>query len=276
MRLTGTLFLHDLRVAARQPSTGLLIVVPPVVLTLLLLGFLPELLQVQGFTGGTVWILGSVAALSGFSTSAAVLLGFWDGYRTDRFRPYLSARVRPRHIVSAFALVSLVLSLVVSLGVVLIAELVARFSAQPTMTYAGWLRLTGALLLAAVFYTGLNLLAMTVVSSTGGLGMYFLIAGLLLGFLSFSFTVWLGSVVTATAAGLLPFAQIAVLVRHPLIEPIVAQAPQPESLDALLAVDIHLAGGAPWPAWLVALVLAAWTAVVAGLAVRRAVRQIRG
>lgn len=265
MGAVGTLVARDVKVFLRSRAS-LVFTCSSVVLCLLFLAFFRPQVVVQVsriLPGGSdaaadAWVFGSVAALSGFSSSASVLVGFVEARLSGRFGLQLTSAKRWQ-VVLGYVVSSVLVSLVVSVVIVLLGQVWALAAGRPLMTILQWLQILLGLLLSAAFFTGLNAVALRFIVSHVAFGAYCLIMGTMAGILSFSLVPLQGNI--AQFVGALPFFQTAALVRGPLLASAVQSlGADPATIDSLsyaLGTVVRLGGS--WPPGLTAFFLLLWT-----------------
>ena len=253
MNRIGLLLVRNLKVAVRDRTTILLTILPP--LALVVLGLLtlrwPLAEALVGAAparaaAADAWVFGSAAVLAGFAAGAAVLWRFVDDRRNERVELFRAGGASGWQILGAYGLTLVIVCTAMSLGVIILSQLWALLLGQPVLSAGRWLEILLGLLLGALFYAALTGLVATWITSPGTFGAYCLIGNVTFAFLSLSYGL----------LGLLPFAQVAALVRGPLLAP---------SVSVLQTGDI-LGTTMPWAGWITAMMLVLWSAVLVVLA----------
>ncbi|MCL2735980.1 MAG: hypothetical protein FWD75_05020 [Propionibacteriaceae bacterium] len=269
------LFKRDIHVFVRNPTALLFAVASPLVLAVLvpmffrgeaagvISGILPDAGMGDVHALGAAWACSTVAILSLFSSSAAVLIVFLADRREDRIDVHRVSGTAWWELVCGYLLTSVLVSFAISFLVVLLGELGGAMAGHPVMSFVVWLRVILGILLAAVFFTALNALAITFVFSPGIFGAHCFAMGVATGFLTFSlsFTHGLGLL------RLLPFAQAASVIREPMLIPALNRLDPGASLDLTYALGAVVRWGATtWYAVVVVIVLLLWSAITMALA----------
>ena len=267
MAIVGTLITRNLGVFLRS-RTAVVFTVSSVVLCCMFLMFFrtPTVSLIsdiltgdQAYAATDAWIFGSVAMLSGFSSSTSVLMGFLEDRRSGRFGLQLASSAKRGQLVWGYLLTAVIVSVVVSVVLVIFGQIWALVLGQPLMLLGEWLMVVMAILLSSILFTAVNAIAFRFVVSQGAFGAYCLMMGTVVGILSFSYALPQPGL-TATA-GILPFLQAAALIRHPMLIPV------SRGLDASTVTDLNNALGATinlggtWSQPLTILVLLAWSIV---------------
>jgi hypothetical protein len=206
------------------------------------------------------WVFATVAVLSAFPTTLAVLTGFLADYRSGRLGLLLASGVKKGQLVWGYIIGATLVAFMISGGLVVIGQVWALAFGQPTMTVQLALSVTGSVLAAAFFFAVLNATVLSFTVSHSAFGAYCFLGGTIVGILTLSYTLNHGSGLYQIT-GVLPFAQLAALVRQPLITPGMASIDEkitPEILN-LLGTQIHIINGGTWPIWMILAFLAAWT-----------------
>jgi len=268
MAIVGTLCTRNLGVFLRS-RTAVVFAVSPVILCCLFLAFFRDptvslisdiVSDSDAYAAADAWIFGSVAMLSGFSSTTSVLIGFLEDRRSGRFSLQLASSVKRWQLVWGYLVSAVVVSVVISVIIVLFGQIWTLANGGPVMGFGEWLMALMAVLLSAILFTGINAISLKFLSSQGAFGAYCLIMGTIAGIMSFSYVVPEPGI--SSVAGLLPFLQAAALVRYPMLMPVC------HGLDPNTVADLNNALGATvdiggtWPQLLVILVLLAWSAVV--------------
>ena len=268
MAIVGTLCTRNLGVFLRS-RTAVVFAISPVVLCCLFLAFFrePTVSMISGIVSGTdayaaadAWIFGSVAMLSGFSSTMSVLTGFLEDRRSGRFGLQLASSVKKWQLVWGYLLSAIIVAIVMSVVIVIFGQIWALANGQPLMRLGEWLMVLMAIILSAILFTGINAIALRFLVLQGAFGAYCLIMGTVAGIMSFSYVLPRHGV--SSAAGVLPFLQAAVLVRDPMLTP-VSRGLDPDTVtDLNTALGAAVDFGGIWPQILVIFVLLAWSAIV--------------
>lgn len=286
----GSLFVRDLGVFLRTTTALLFAVLTPVVMLVVFFGYLraPLLTNMSSWLpdssvaghAGDAWIFATVALLSAFSSTASVLVGFLEDRSTGRFQLHLASGVKKWQIGCGYLLASVVASLVISLVILGLSQIWLGISGAGVMSVVLWLKAVSGLLMAAVFFTGLNGFAIALMASRTAVGAYTAIMGLLTLVFSFSLSP-LSSTGLPSVTGILPFPQAGALVRHPLLAPILSATDTPtggtDSFLATFGVAIRVGGDTAtlWPTSVVVIILILWSVLAWFLALTRMTRTLR-
>ncbi len=285
MSVISSLFWRELRLFWRhRAGLALAAGVPVVLVVLYLIGMLDpvdtrivaSLSQTAGDSAhgaGLAWVFATVAVLSVFTTTAGFTAAFSEQRQAGRFDALQLAPVKRWQLSVAHLGAVAVTSLAVALIVVAAGQFWVLILGQEAMAPLGWLRLLGGLVLVVLCFTGLAGLAASVDWSRAGFGAYAALGLVGTGFLSYSFVLPRG-IGPAGLLGVLPFAQSAALVRHPMLSPVFDQYAATTANGALrplagLGAEIQLSGSLTWSPGITALVLAVWAALLLVWAVVR-------
>ncbi|MDR0284718.1 MAG: hypothetical protein LBI33_07490 [Propionibacteriaceae bacterium] len=275
---TGRLFLRHLGVTVRNRTAVLIAGLTPVMLLVCWFAFLRDgLVDAAGTTGTTnsapaaaaitAWVFATVAVLTGFSSTFAVLLAYADDRADGRFCLWAAAGAKGWQVGGTFLAAAATVAFALSLVVIALGQVWAAVRGEPTMSAIDWLLALIGSLLAAVFFAGLNGLAVALTRTRGGLAGWALLGGLGTTFLTTSLALVRPTVVYEVL-GALPFFQASSLVRAPILEGCGVH-----SLTYPLGAEIR--AGGTWPLGLVAVALLAWTAVAWALSLWRMGRTLR-
>ena len=265
MAIVGTLITRNLGVFLRS-RTAVVFTVSSVVLCCLFLVFFraPTVSLISGIVTGEqayaatdAWVFGSVAMLSGFSSSTSVLMGFMEDRRSGRFGLQLASAVKRGQLVWGYLLSAVVVSVAVSVVIVLFGQIWALAAGQPVMLLGEWLMVVMAVIVSSILFTSINAIALRFVVSQGAFGAYCLMMGTVAGILSFSYA--LPQPGLTAAAGILPFLQAAALIRHPMLIPVGRGLDPSTAADLNNALGAAITLGGTWSQPLTILILLAWS-----------------
>ncbi|MCL1923790.1 MAG: ABC transporter permease [Propionibacteriaceae bacterium] len=267
--ILSTMVMRSLRVFFHARSIFYLTLATPVLLWLFFYGFFePQTFSVleslrtgadvTGLTDG--WYFTSVAVMTFFVTTAAVMVSFLTDMHSGRIGLHLSTGARPWQVMWGHIIAAWLVSFFSTVFVILVHQVWALAFGSRIMSAVGWFALLGGLALGSLFFAALNFVAMTFTSSRGSFGGYCFVAGSATGVLALAYTLNFRLGMT-TVVGFLPFAQVTSLVRAPVLQPGLSGETQPHLLEDLLGVHIHLGHGDMWAGWMVLLVLIGWIAL---------------
>ena len=267
------LFRRDITVFMHNRTAWLFAAAAPVVLGILfplfyrsqlsklILELVPGLTTADTYAICDSWAYSSVAIMSAFTSTAAVLVVFLADRSSDRVDLHKVSGTKWSELTVGYLLTAVVVSLVVSLVVVIISQLWALMVGHSVLSFILWVRVLVGIVLAALFFTGLNALAITFVTSQGTFGAHSFTMGVITGFLTFTFAFPRG----LGALRLLPFAESSSLIRDPMmtaslshLSPVVAGNVQ-YALGGLVRI-----GNVTWNPWLVAATLILWSILILG------------
>jgi len=232
MRLVGTLVRRNLRGYWRDPMTVFFSVLGPLILFILFVIFYRDQVSnliVNTISGATLddahtlcdeWLFASVTAMATFTSSVGLLTGFVDDRSTGRFSDYLVAPVRRWQLTVGYVMSSLIVSVVLSSLIVVLGQGWALAYREPLLSGSQDLRIIGGVVVACLFFSAFNTLVVTFTATQGSFGGYFIIMGTAMGFLAFCYVppASLPDGVNSFLS-VLPFAQVAALLRTPAMEP---------------------------------------------------------
>ncbi|MCL2483003.1 MAG: hypothetical protein FWF43_06235 [Propionibacteriaceae bacterium] len=232
-------------------------------ITQLILELIPGMSSADTHAVCVAWAYSSVAIMSAFTSTAAVLVVFLSDRHTDRMDLHKVSGTRWSELAVGYILTAVVVSFVTSLLVVVIGQLWALMVGQPVLTFVLWARVLGGILLAALFFTALNALAITFVTSQGTFGAHSFTMGAVTGFLTFTFAFPRG----LGALRVLPFAESASLIRDPMLTSTLSNLSPVTSGNVQYALGaIVRIGNVTWSPWLVAVTLILWSVLLLGAA----------
>ena len=286
----GFLVLRHLRVFFHNRNAVILVGGAPLVLFLLFLVIIrPQMATWFSATTGvslivpddlaaafSAWVFASVAVISAVSSTAGFLLAWIDDKKNDRFELQLASGVRDWQLTGGYLLAAVVVSTGVSYGVIVLGQIWALIAGQPLMPLMGWLASLGAVLLAAVLFTGLNGFALTFTGSVRAVGVYLVLMVVVIVFLA---NCLLNPVPGAELrlANLLPFAQAAALVRQPVVAPGLQPFRDPvlAQVRSFLSARIQVGDGRVWPVPVVVASLLVWSTLFLTMAWMRLSQAVR-
>jgi len=231
------------------------------------------------------WVFASVVALSCFTGSLGMLMGFVDDHATGRFSDYLVAPVKRVELATSYLIATVTVSFIISALFMAFSQVWALLFGSAVMSWKLTLECLAAIFLACLIFSAMNTFIVTFLGSQGAMGGYSITMGSAMGFLAYCFVTPLGLATWVNnVLGLLPFAETASLIRHSLMAPatnqIVSSLPtqdlQDQARDTLmsnLAVTLTV-DGSVLSNWLVVgilLVLAIIFGVLASLRMDRVI-----
>ena len=285
LSIIGVLVWRNLTAFVRNRSSLLFAILPPLVMCLFYLtlmrqqvgramtGLVPTGQPDSGYLGCDSWLFGSAALLAGCTASAGVLLGLIDDRYHNRLSTWL-ATVKRWQIIAGYLVSSAAAAFASTMAFIFVGQFWNWVSARPAMGLGGWLAAILGAVLAAIFFTGLNALALALSGSLTTIRTIYIPLWIAVAFLSFSLTLPADGGLSKVL-GLLPFAQAGALVRDPLVTPFLATSDLPlYGVDYLLATGIQIGNGTVWPGWFTALVLLLWSAALIALSTWNLDRQL--
>ncbi|MCL2315629.1 MAG: ABC transporter permease [Actinomycetia bacterium] len=232
MRKLLTLINRNLQVYRRDPMTVFFSFLSPLILFVLFLVFfrhsiagivtdsIPGATSADSYALCDEWLFASVATLSTFSTSLAMLTSFVDDRVTGRFSDYLVSPIRRWQLGLAYVLSTFLVSVVVSVVLMGVGQGWAILHDQPLLSPVLFLRSVLGITAGCLVFSAYNTLIVTFTASQGSFGGYAIIMGTSMGFLSFCYVPpsQLGQGLNSTLSAM-PFAQVGALIRLPAMEP---------------------------------------------------------
>ena len=251
----GILIRRNLRVFWRDRLTVFFTVLGPLIVFVLFGVFLrkqtAQLIQ-RGVPGASnadaygmcdAWVFASVVSLSCFTGSLGMLMAFVDDRTTGRFSDYLVTPVKRSQLATSYVISTLTVSFAISTIFLAFSQVWALGFSDAMMNVTQILQGLAAIFLACFIYSAMNMLIVTFLGSQGAMGGYSITMGTAMGFVAYCFVTPQGLAAWVNnSLAMLPFAETASLIRHPMmrpatdriISPLATQDLQDQARDALM------------------------------------------
>ena len=240
MKMVGTLVRRNVQAFWRDRMTVFFSLMSPIILFVLFMIFfrrqiadiivetIPGATEPDAYAACDEWLFASVATLATFTSSLGMLTGFVEDRVTGRFADYLVAPVKRWQLAMSYILATWLVSFVLSSILLFVGQGWALAKNQPLMSATQDLRCVFGILIGSMVFSAFNTYIVTYTTTQGGFGGYSIIMGTAMGFLSFSYVPPISlSEGINTVLSVMPFAQVAAIIRKPAMEPAIAKLMEP-------------------------------------------------
>ena len=228
----GILIRRNLRVFWRDRLTVFFTILGPLIVFVLFGVFLrkqtAQLIQ-SGVPGSSdadaygmcdAWVFASVVSLSCFTGSLGMLMAFVDDRTTGRFSDYLVTPVKRPQLAISYVISTLIVSFAISSIFLVFSQLWALGFSDALMSPVQILQGLAAIFLSCFIFSAMNMFIVTFLGSQGAMGGYSITMGTAMGFVAYCFVTPQGLAAWVNnSLALLPFAETASLIRHPMMRP---------------------------------------------------------